>query len=73
VNPLTNFPTITGTIPTAPHHTAGGGKVADTVGGDDFQTPNADDGYMMLTAVPEPAAALIGSLGLLALVRRRRG
>jgi hypothetical protein len=42
-------------------------------GGGDLQTPPEDHGYITLTAVPEPAAALIGSLGLLALVRRRRG
>jgi hypothetical protein len=42
-------------------------------GGGDLQTPAEDHGYITLTAVPEPAAALIGSLGLLALVRRRRG
>jgi hypothetical protein len=42
-------------------------------GGGDLQTPGGGCGYITLTAVPEPAAALIGSLGLLALVRRRRG
>jgi hypothetical protein len=42
-------------------------------GGGDLQTPGAGYGYITLTAVPEPAAVLIGSLGLLALVRRRRG
>jgi autotransporter-associated beta strand protein len=37
-----------------------------TIGGDSSQI------YLTYTAVPEPGAALIGSLGLLALLRRRR-
>jgi len=28
--------------------------------------------YITITAVPEPAAALLGGLGMLALLRRRR-
>ncbi len=38
-----------------------------------FFVPAADDSESVFLAVPEPAAILIGSLGLLALVRRRRG
>jgi fibronectin-binding autotransporter adhesin len=38
-------------------------------GGD---TGGANERFVTLTAVPEPAAALLGSLGILALLRRRR-
>ncbi|MCW1916202.1 PEP-CTERM sorting domain-containing protein [Luteolibacter sp. GHJ8] len=39
----------------------------------DLRVTRVDRVPGMLTAVPEPAAILIGSIGLLALVRRRRG
>lgn len=41
-------------------------------GGGDLQTPGAGYGYVTLTAVPEPAAMILGSLGMLALLRRRK-
>lgn len=41
-----------------------------TVGLNGGTTPGAS--YVTITAVPEPTAALLGSLGLLALLRRRR-
>ena len=42
--------------------------------GGDLQSPGAGYGYITRTAVPEPSsAALLGGIGLLALVRRRRG
>jgi MYXO-CTERM domain-containing protein len=31
-----------------------------------------NSGFVTITAVPEPGAALLGGLGLLALLRRRR-
>ena len=43
--------------------------------GGNFQSPGAGYGSIPITAVPEPSvvAAFLGSIGLLALVRRRRG
>jgi hypothetical protein len=79
-NALPQAVAIIGTIPTAgagKRNGAGQPGGTDAVAGlkddGDFQTPDRGSGYFRLTAVPEPTAALIGSLGLLALVRRRRG
>lgn len=45
----------------------------DLSGGNNFSADQSGaTGFVTLTAVPEPAAALLGSLGLLALLRRRR-
>jgi len=41
-------------------------------GGGDLLTPGPDYGYVTLTAVPEPTAIFLGSIGMLALMRRRR-
>ncbi|HEX7260674.1 MAG TPA: autotransporter-associated beta strand repeat-containing protein, partial [Luteolibacter sp.] len=43
----------------------------DTIEGGNFTTDSTGT-YLTMTVVPEPAAALLGSLGLLALLRRRR-
>lgn len=43
-----------------------------TAGGSNFAGQYTYGNYVNLTAIPEPRAALIGGLGLLALLRRRR-
>lgn len=54
--------------------TAAGGEwlinYNDTTGG--LNTPAVGTSYITLTAVPEPSALLIGALGLVGLLRRRR-
>jgi hypothetical protein len=47
----------------------------DTLVGDNFlsdATANGQNRFVTMTLVPEPGAALLGGLGLLALLRRRR-
>ena len=44
----------------------------DTAKGDNFVSDATGSQFVTLTVVPEPAAALLGGLGLLALLRRRR-
>jgi autotransporter-associated beta strand protein len=45
---------------------------ATTNSGDETWSFTQDDGNLSLTVIPEPRAALLGSLGLLILLRRRR-
>lgn len=45
----------------------------DTVAGSNYTGDLTSPGFVTMTAIPEPGAALLGSLGLLALLRRRRG
>jgi hypothetical protein len=43
-----------------------------TTGGSNFAGQYTYGNFVNVTAIPEPRAALIGGLGLLALLRRRR-
>ena len=49
-----------------------GGNLFSTTGGSFSLTQNVNDVVLNYTVVPEPRAALLGGLGLLALLRRRR-
>lgn len=44
----------------------------DTFAGSNYNTEATGTSFVTLTAIPEPHAALLGGLGLLALLRRRR-
>jgi len=44
----------------------------DTFAGDNFASDATGSSFVTMTMVPEPGAALLGSFGLLALLRRRR-
>jgi hypothetical protein len=44
----------------------------ETSGGLNFDTEYVTGNFVNITAVPEPSAALLGAIGLLALLRRRR-
>lgn len=47
-------------------------KYDDTAFGDNYVTDLTGPSFVTMTAIPEPSAALLGGLGLLALLRRRR-
>ncbi len=44
----------------------------DSIKGSNFASDATGDQYVTLTLVPEPDAGLLGSLGLLLLMRRKR-
>ncbi len=44
----------------------------DTSAGTNYTTDLTGGSYVTMTAVPEPRVALLGGLGMLALLRRRR-
>lgn len=50
---------------------AGGAQITGTSGSTSGAT-TGNDNFFAVTAVPEPSAALLGGLGMLALLRRRR-
>jgi hypothetical protein len=44
----------------------------DTTGGSNYSSEQTLANFVTLTAVPEPSAALLGGLGAIMLLRRRR-
>jgi len=47
-------------------------RYADTTAGNNFASEATGDNFVTLTVIPEPGTALLGGLGLLILLRRRR-